>query len=351
MYSDPQVTSSGVTSEGLPYFDYSSGATSVGVRPQPTFETVGLESLAGGITNSDGVSGSGLAIRFGHGLWGAVKGATVEPVLQVRDMGLALASVTYNELLRKDGDAMWLPEMKSGTAEAYANGASQTRLLLQSNFITGTGVLTHDLTTSTMNGDWGSVAEQLGGVAGGFAIGKATSKYGGYGLALDDIGATGPLALQRGSIGLKLVVPDSSSPAGIYSEGNTIVRIGEQGQTTSFFAKITADDLGTGTTTNASSRSFARSLGFETDDAGHFGGRQLGGYGGSTSGNIFPQAPNINRGAFAQFEGQVAGAIQDHGFGFIRVVPEYSLTSPTRPIGLTYQVRIGGQTYNRVFGN
>ncbi len=157
------------------------------------------------------LSGAELAGRFGQGLLGAVKSMTVEPLLQVRDLGLAGASVAYNELFRSNGDAMWLPEMKSGMADAYANGASQTRLLLQSNFVTGTGVLTHDLTTSAMNSDWGSVAEQLGGVAGGFAIGKGASKYGGYGLALEDIGATGPGASQMGAVKISLVTPNSAA--------------------------------------------------------------------------------------------------------------------------------------------
>jgi hypothetical protein len=50
-----------------------------------------------------GPSASDLIIRFSQGLWGAVKSVTVEPVLQVRDLALAGASVTYNELIRADG--------------------------------------------------------------------------------------------------------------------------------------------------------------------------------------------------------------------------------------------------------
>jgi hypothetical protein len=156
-----------------------------------------LEAVDGGL------SGVELAQRFGHGLVGALKAVTIEPVLQLRDMGMALASVTYNEVLRGDGDAQWFPEMKSGIAEAYANGASQTRLVMQSNPLTGIGVLSYDLTTASMNRDWGAVAEMGGGLVGGFALGKATSAYGGYGVrwAPGDIG-TMPMQYQRGATSL-----------------------------------------------------------------------------------------------------------------------------------------------------
>jgi len=157
------------------------------------------------------LSGAELAGRFGKGLLGAVKSVTVEPLLQVRDLGLAGASVAYNELLRSNDDAMWLPEMKSGMADAYANGASQTRLVLQSNQLTGIGVVSYDLTTAAMNRDWGTVAEMGGGLVGGLAIGKGVSKYGGYGLTFDDIGASGPGASQMGAVKISLVTPNSAA--------------------------------------------------------------------------------------------------------------------------------------------
>lgn len=163
------------------------------------------------------LSGSNLAARFGQGLWGAVKGVVVEPFLQVRDLGLAGASVAYNEVLRDAGDELWLPPMKSGMADAYANGASQTRLMLQSNPLTGIGVVSYDLTTATMSGDWGTVAEMGGGLVGGLAIGKGVSKYGGYGRTLDDIGATGPMASQMGAVVPRLVAPDVAASEALAS--------------------------------------------------------------------------------------------------------------------------------------
>ncbi|WP_152643443.1 hypothetical protein [Paracidovorax citrulli] len=43
---------------------------------------------------NSGLPGVELAQRFGQGLLGAVKAVTIEPVLQTRDMGMALFSVT-----------------------------------------------------------------------------------------------------------------------------------------------------------------------------------------------------------------------------------------------------------------
>ncbi|UVW28434.1 LysM peptidoglycan-binding domain-containing protein [Massilia sp. H6] len=152
------------------------------------------------------------ASRFGQGVIGAIKGVVVEPVRQVRDMAYAGASVFYNELLRSKGTERWDPAMYSGVANAYSNGTSQLKLLLQSNFVTGTGAMSYDATTALMNRQYGDLAEMAGGIAGGFAIGKVGQKYGGYGVALADIGGPryGPMASQRGSIGLRLVTPDSA---------------------------------------------------------------------------------------------------------------------------------------------
>jgi Bacterial EndoU nuclease len=149
-----------------------------------------------------------LAMRFGHGLVGAAKAVMIEPLLQTRDLVMAGSAVVYNEVLKDKSTPMWLPEMKSGLAEAYANGASQTRLILQSNFVTGAGVLSYDFTTAVKNGQWGDVAELTGGLAGGFALGKVVGRYGDYGIAIEDIGANGFRASQRGAIGIRLVAPE-----------------------------------------------------------------------------------------------------------------------------------------------
>jgi hypothetical protein len=247
--------------------------------------------------------------------------------------------------------------MYSMLGRAAERGASTEELLIEVaknvvsiNPLVGATRASYNGTEAALSGDLEGVGANLVGVAASFGAAKS--------FGFDRIGIEsasippGMPGAPRGALGFRLTsLDEAAQTGGRVREGNTILRIGEQGQTLSFFAKVTAEDLGTGTPTNASSRAWARALGYETDDAGHFAGRQLGGYGGSTSGNIFPQTPNINRGAYAQFESEIAGAIREEGYGFIRVKPEYTAASPTRPVGITYQVRIGGKTYVDYFGN
>ena len=98
-------------------------------------------------------------------------------------------------------------------------------------------------------------------------------------------------------------------------------------------ANVTQANLNTGTNTNASSRRYARSLGEQSDDAGHMIGKQLGGSGGKR--NVFPQNVNLNRGRFAQFEGQVADFVQQKGSADIRLDFEYQ-NGGTRPSHINY---------------
>jgi hypothetical protein len=117
--------------------------------------------------------------RAGEGALHAFKSMVTEPGLQTRDLSLAALSVGYNELVTPfTGGEKWFHEMISGTAQVYENGASQTRLLLRSNFVTGASVASYDMTTAAMNGQWGKVAEQAGGLAVGFVAGKAIGAYG-----------------------------------------------------------------------------------------------------------------------------------------------------------------------------
>jgi RsiW-degrading membrane proteinase PrsW (M82 family) len=128
------------------------------------------------------------------------------------------------------------------------------------------------------------------------------------------------------------------------------VTLGSRGELRSVFAKIEPHHIGRGSNTNQASRDFARSLGKPTDDAGHGIGRNLGGPGGKTSFNIFPQSPHVNRGAFQQFEQQIVRAVQSGKDVFVRVVPKYA-PGATRPHEIYYYVRIDGKTVLRVFPN
>ena len=123
------------------------------------------------------------------------------------------------------------------------------------------------------------------------------------------------------------------------SSRDSITR-GSSGEILSVKGRIEPNDLGTGTQTNASSRSWVRSLGKATDDAGHTRGSQLGGNGGKKY--VFPQEPHINRGSFQAFEGKIADYVSRTG----RTV-EFEQTyhygnGGTRPTGVTYTVKDGG---------
>ncbi|QDV88493.1 polymorphic toxin-type HINT domain-containing protein [Stieleria magnilauensis] len=131
---------------------------------------------------------------------------------------------------------------------------------------------------------------------------------------------------------------------------NVRIRTGPMGELRSAFAKIEPGNIGQGTVTNASSRAFVRRLGNATDDAGHAVGQNLGGLGGVRGRNVFPQAPNVNRGVFNQFEQQIVRRVNAGDNVFVRVVPKYHI-GDTRPFEVLYQARINGRTISRTFAN
>ncbi|WP_279608818.1 DNA/RNA non-specific endonuclease [Burkholderia anthina] len=121
-----------------------------------------------------------------------------------------------------------------------------------------------------------------------------------------------------------------------------IVSRGAAGQPLRATATITAAGLGTGTTTNASSRAWARLLGYPTDDAGHIPGKLLGGSGGKDG--VFPQLPGINRGLFRDFEGRVAAYVNRAGSADVDIQFVYG-NGGTRPTQIIYDVFQYGKNY------
>ncbi|KVD51221.1 hypothetical protein WS61_03075 [Burkholderia sp. ABCPW 11] len=115
---------------------------------------------------------------------------------------------------------------------------------------------------------------------------------------------------------------------------------GAAGQPLRATATITAADLGTGTATNASSRAWARLLGYPTDDAGHILGKLLGGSGGKDG--VFPQLLGINRGLFRDFEGRVAAYVKRAGSADVDIQFVYG-NGGTRPTQIIYDVFQNGQ--------
>ena len=120
-----------------------------------------------------------------------------------------------------------------------------------------------------------------------------------------------------------------------------IVERGSNGEPLRARATIDPADIGAGTGTNASSRGYAQTMGTSSDDAGHILGRNLGGSGGKD--NIFAQAPNINRGDFAQFEKRVATFVKENGAVDIDVQFSYATNGGTRPTSVSYDVYKNGQ--------
>nr|WP_258041445.1 DNA/RNA non-specific endonuclease [Pseudomonas syringae] len=106
-------------------------------------------------------------------------------------------------------------------------------------------------------------------------------------------------------------------------------------------AKITKADIKKGgTATNASSRSWARSLGNPDDDAGHIIAKLLGGSGGKDG--VFPQLSKVNRGLFRDFERAIANEVKDNGPVDLEIVFQYA-NGGTRPTKIHYDLYRNGK--------
>jgi len=128
-------------------------------------------------------------------------------------------------------------------------------------------------------------------------------------------------------------------PLGWCVETNVIR--GPQGQPLRATATITKESIRKGgTSTNASSRAWARMMGRPNDDAGHIIGKLLGGSGGKDW--VFPQLSKINRGAFRDFEREIARKVSTGGAVDVEVIFKYG-ASKTRPTNIMYNVYRRGE--------
>jgi hypothetical protein len=178
-----------------------------GSSPSPVADAVPVQDVSVG----------SLAQNFVKGVGDTVIGLTAGTAQNVADIARITASLVFNELgvasynrLTDSNRPKWYPELHGPTAQAYQDGTSQAELILSNTPILNVGVMTYHAASSAMQGDWNAVARQAGGVAGGFAVGKGVQKYGEHGVTIADIGGpkAGPLARQRGAVGLKLVGPE-----------------------------------------------------------------------------------------------------------------------------------------------
>ncbi|WP_236478648.1 RHS repeat domain-containing protein, partial [Pseudomonas syringae] len=122
---------------------------------------------------------------------------------------------------------------------------------------------------------------------------------------------------------------------------NASVTRGTAGQPLRATATITKADIKKGgTATNASSRSWARSLGNADDDAGHIIAKLLGGSGGKDG--VFPQLSKVNRGLFRDFERAIANEVKDNGPVDLEIVFQYA-NGGTRPTKIYYDLYRNGK--------
>lgn len=117
---------------------------------------------------------------------------------------------------------------------------------------------------------------------------------------------------------------------------------------TSANATITIANIDKGTDTTSCTQSYSRSLdddGVQDCDAGHILANRLGGPGNEPT-NIFPQDYSINRGAYAQYEGQIHDCITMYGASkaALKWSFTYESSTKTKPIGVHYTATFTGGT-------
>ena len=120
---------------------------------------------------------------------------------------------------------------------------------------------------------------------------------------------------------------------------------------------ITPDSLDNGTGTTSCTQHYSRDLeddGEQNCDAGHILANRLGGYGNIPT-NIFPQNSSINRGTYAQFEGDIYDCIKNGAkSGFLSWEFIYDSDKRTMPSSVKYAAKFDGgkcNTLSSLFSN
>ena len=120
---------------------------------------------------------------------------------------------------------------------------------------------------------------------------------------------------------------------------------------------ITPDSLDNGSDTTSCTQQYSRSLeddGEQNCDAGHILANRLGGYGNIPT-NIFPQNLSINRGTYAQFEGDIYDCVKnDANSGFLSWEFYYDNEQHTMPNSVKYVAKFDGgscDTLTSLFSN
>ena len=140
------------------------------------------------VTDSEGLV---LASRFASGFVHGAADMVWQPVANTLDLGQAGIGLVSGGSY----EPTWLSAIGRNYESGLSYGETVTRAILGSNPVSGIGLSSYDLTSSALDGDWGGVAEGVGGVAGSVAAGKFGQRW-----AAPQIGAElGIVRISKGS--------------------------------------------------------------------------------------------------------------------------------------------------------
>ena len=127
------------------------------------------------------------------------------------------------------------------------------------------------------------------------------------------------------------------------------IKYDRQGRVKEVKSHITRRHLGTGEDVSYAGRNHARQRGLDGDDASHIIAKRFGGHGGPS--NIVPMAPNVNRGAYKEFENWVGNSVERQNGTTVKYQYEYRGNSerPSR-VNVSGQ-NLQGEQYKDSFSN
>ena len=128
-----------------------------------------------GLRLDGGDSGLSLSSRFIRGAFHGALDLAYQPLAQVVDLGQSLYGLTTG--------GAYEPQWLSGIGQNYAGGMGYGETILRGSTgipvvgqLLGVGFSSYDMASSALRGDWGGVAEGLGGMVGGYGGLKLTQR-------------------------------------------------------------------------------------------------------------------------------------------------------------------------------
>lgn len=114
------------------------------------------------------LSGAELAGRFVSGAVHGVVDMVWQPIAQTIDLGQAGVGLLSGGRY----EPTWLSGISRNYAAGMSYGETVFRGVVGSNPVTDIGLASYDLTSSALQGDWGGMAEGLGGMVGSYGLVK-----------------------------------------------------------------------------------------------------------------------------------------------------------------------------------